>query len=188
MKQSMMFIPTLREVPSDAEIRSHQFLLRAGFIKQVAAGVYTYLPLAKRVLNNVEGIVRDELDAIGGNELLMPALQPKELWDESGRWDVYGSELMRLTDRNNREFALGPTHEEVITHVVRDFLNSYKKLPLTVYQIQTKFRDEARPRFGLMRGREFIMKDAYSFHATQESLDEAYNNFVKAYTNIFTRC
>ena len=188
MKQSMMFIPTLREVPSDAEIRSHQFLLRAGFIKQVAAGVYTYLPLAKRVLNNVEGIVREELDAIGGNELLMPALQPKELWDESGRWDVYGSELMRLTDRNNREFALGPTHEEVITHVVRDFLNSYKKLPLTVYQIQTKFRDEARPRFGLMRGREFIMKDAYSFHATQESLDEAYNNFVQAYTNIFTRC
>ena len=188
MKQSMMFIPTLREVPSDAEIRSHQFLLRAGFIKQVAAGVYTYLPLAKRVLNNVEGIVREELDAIGGNELLMPALQPKELWDESGRWDVYGSELMRLTDRNNREFALGPTHEEVITHVVRDFLNSYKKLPLTVYQIQTKSRDEARPRFGLMRGREFIMKDAYSFHATQESLDEAYNNFVQAYTNIFTRC
>lgn len=188
MKQSMMFIPTLREVPSDAEIRSHQFLLRAGFIKQVAAGVYTYLPLAKRSLHHIETIIREELNAIDGNELLMPALQPKELWDETGRWSVYGSELMRLTDRNSREFALGPTHEEVITDVVRDYLNSYKKLPLTVYQIQTKFRDEARPRFGLMRGREFIMKDAYSFHANQESLDETYDKFVQAYTNIFNRC
>ena len=188
MKQSKMFIPTLREVPSDAEIRSHQFLLRAGFIKQVAAGIYTYLPLAKKVLNNIEGIVREELDAIGGNELLMPTLHPRELWEETGRWGVYGSELMRMTDRNNREFALGPTHEEVVTHVVRDALNTYKKLPLTVYQIQTKFRDEARPRFGLMRGREFIMKDAYTFHATQESLDESYNDFVTAYHNIFSRC
>ena len=188
MKQSMMFIPTLREVPSDAEIRSHQFLLRAGFIKQVAAGVYTYLPLAKRSLHHIETIIREELNAIDGNELLMPALQPKELWDETGRWSVYGSELMRLTDRNSREFALGPTHEEVITDVVRDYLNSYKKLPLTVYQIQTKFRDEARPRFGLMRGREFIMKDDYSFHANQESLDKTYDKFVQAYTNIFNRC
>ena len=188
MKQSMMFIPTLREVPSDAEIRSHQFLLRAGFIKQVAAGVYTYLPLAKRSLHHIETIIREELNAIDGNELLMPALQPKELWDETGRWSVYGSELMRLTDRNSREFALGPTHEEVITDVVRDYLNSYKKLPLTVYQIQTKFRDEARPRFGLMRGREFIMKDAYSFHANQESLAKTYDKFVQAYTNIFNRC
>ena len=188
MKQSMMFIPTLREVPSDAEIRSHQFLLRAGFIKQVAAGVYTYLPLAKRSLHHIETIIREELNAIDGNELLMPALQPKELWDETGRWSVYGSELMRLTDRNSRECALGPTHEEVITDVVRDYLNSYKKLPLTVYQIQTKFRDEARPRFGLMRGREFIMKDAYSFHANQESLDKTYDKFVQAYTNIFNRC
>ena len=188
MKQSMMFIPTLREVPSDAEIRSHQFLLRAGFIKQVAAGVYTYLPLAKRSLHHIETIIREELNAIDGNELLMPALQPKELWDETGRWSVYGSELMRLTDRNSREFALGPTHEEVITDVVRDYLNSYKKVPLTVYQIQTKFRDEARPRFGLMRGREFIMKDAYSFHANQESLDKTYDKFVQAYTNIFNRC
>ena len=188
MKQSMMFIPTLREVPSDAEIRSHQFLLRAGFIKQVAAGVYTYLPLAKRSLHHIETIIREELNVIDGNELLMPALQPKELWDETGRWSVYGSELMRLTDRNSREFALGPTHEEVITDVVRDYLNSYKKLPLTVYQIQTKFRDEARPRFGLMRGREFIMKDAYSFHANQESLDKTYDKFVQAYTNIFNRC
>ena len=188
MKQSMLFIPTMREVPSDAEIRSHQFLLRAGFIKQVAAGVYTYLPLAKRSLHHIETIIREELNAIDGNELLMPALQPKELWDETGRWSVYGSELMRLTDRNSREFALGPTHEEVITDVVRDYLNSYKKLPLTVYQIQTKFRDEARPRFGLMRGREFIMKDAYSFHANQESLDKTYDKFVQAYTNIFNRC
>ncbi len=188
MKQSKMFIPTLREVPSDAEIRSHQFLLRAGFIKQVAAGIYTYLPLAKRTLNHIESIVRDELDAIGGNELLMPTLHPRELWEETGRWGVYGAELMRMTDRNNREFALGPTHEEVVTHVVRDALNTYKKLPLTVYQIQTKFRDEARPRFGLMRGREFIMKDAYSFHADQASLDETYQEFVGAYHNIFSRC
>ena len=188
MKQSQSFIPTLREVPSDAEIRSHQFLLRAGFIRQVAAGVYTYLPLAKKVLDKVEGIVREELEAIGSNELLMPALQPKELWDQTGRWDVYGGELVRLKDRNGRDFALGPTHEEVITEVVRDYANSYKKLPLNVFQIQTKFRDEARPRFGLMRGREFIMKDAYTFHATEESLDEAYQNFVQAYTNIFTRC
>ncbi len=188
MKQSKMFIPTLREVPSDAEIRSHQFLLRAGFIKQVAAGIYTYLPLAKRTLNHIESIVREELDAIGGNELLMPTLHPRELWEETGRWGVYGAELMRMTDRNNREFALGPTHEEVVTHVVRDALNTYKKLPLTVYQIQTKFRDEARPRFGLMRGREFIMKDAYSFHADQASLDETYQEFVGAYHNIFSRC
>lgn len=188
MKQSMTFIPTLREVPSDAEICSHQFLLRAGFIKQVAAGIYTYLPLAKRVLVNIETIVREELEAIGSNELLMPALQPKELWDQSGRWDVYGGELMRLKDRHERDFALGPTHEEVITTVVSDYLNSYKKLPLNVFQIQTKFRDEARPRFGLMRGREFIMKDAYTFHATEDSLDESYQNFVQAYHNIFTRC
>ena len=188
MKQSMTFIPTLREVPSDAEIRSHQFLLRAGFIRQVAAGIYTYLPLAKRVLTNVEEIVREELEAIESNELLMPALQPKELWDQTGRWEVYGGELMRLTDRHERDFALGPTHEEVITDVVRDYLNSYKKLPLSVFQIQTKFRDEARPRFGLMRGREFIMKDAYSFHATEESLDETYQKFVTAYHNIFNRC
>ena len=188
MKQSMTFIPTLREVPSDAEIRSHQFLLRAGFIRQVAAGIYTYLPLAKRVLTNIENIVREELEAIGSNELLMPALQPKELWDQSGRWDAYGGELMRLRDRHDREFTLGPTHEEVITTVVSDYLNSYKKLPLNVFQIQTKFRDEARPRFGLMRGREFIMKDAYTFHATEKSLDESYQNFVQAYHNIFARC
>jgi len=188
MKQSRLFIPTLKEAPSDAIIISHQLLLRAGFIKQVAAGVYTYLPLGKKVLAKIEAIVRAEHEAIECSELLMPALQPKELWDQSGRWDVYGAELMRLKDRHDRDFALGPTHEEVITTVVKDYLNSYKKLPLSVYQIQMKFRDEVRPRFGLMRGREFIMKDAYSFHADAASLDNEYERFVAAYHNIFTRC
>lgn len=188
MKQSRLFAPTMKEAPSDAVIISHQLLVRAGFIKQVAAGVYTYLPLGKRVLDKIERIVRQEHEAIECSELLMPALQPKELWDQSGRWDVYGAELMRLKDRHDRDFALGPTHEEVITTVVKDYLNSYKKLPLSVYQIQMKFRDEARPRFGLMRGREFVMKDAYSFHANEASLDEEYDRFVQAYHNIFSRC
>jgi len=188
MRQSRLFVPTLKEAPSDAVIISHQLLLRAGFIKQVAAGVYTYLPLGKKVLSKIEAIVRAEHEAIDCSELLMPALQPKELWDQSGRWDVYGAELMRLKDRHERDFALGPTHEEVITTVVKDYLNSYKKLPLSVYQIQTKFRDEARPRFGLMRGREFIMKDAYSFHSDEESLGAEYEKFVTAYHNIFSRC
>ena len=188
MKQSRLFSPTLKEAPSDAVIISHQLLVRAGFIKQVAAGIYTYLPLGKRVLDKIETIVRAEHAAIDCSELLMPALQPKELWDTSGRWDVYGAELMRLKDRHNRDFALGPTHEEVITTIVKDYLNSYKKLPLSIYQIQTKFRDEARPRFGLMRGREFIMKDAYSFHADAASLDAEYGRFVRAYHNIFSRC
>ena len=188
MKQSRLFAPTLKEAPSDAVIISHQLLLRAGFIKQVAAGVYTYLPLGKRVLDKIETIVRVEHEKIACSELLMPTLQPKELWDQSGRWDVYGAELMRLKDRHERSFALGPTHEEVITTVVKDDLNSYKKLPLSVYQIQTKFRDEARPRFGLMRSREFVMKDAYSFHADAESLDVEYDRFVQAYHQIFSRC
>ncbi|WP_017753793.1 proline--tRNA ligase [Calidifontibacillus oryziterrae] len=188
MKQSKMLIPTLRDVPADAEIKSHQLLLRAGFMRQNASGVYSYLPLGKRVINKVEQIVREEMDAIGGSELLMPALQPAELWQETGRWYNFGSELMRLRDRHDREFALGPTHEEVVTSLVRDEVSSYKKLPLILYQIQTKFRDEARPRFGLLRGREFIMKDAYSFHSSPESLDEAYQDMVRAYTNIFRRC
>jgi len=188
MKQSKLFIPTLKEVPREAEIDSHRYLLRAGFIRQVAAGIYSYLPLAKRVLNKVENIVREELEAIGSNELFLPVLHPKELWDQTGRWDVYGSELMRMEDRHGRQFAMGPTHEEVITQIVGDYVDSYKKLPINVFQIQTKFRDEARPRFGLMRGREFTMKDAYTFHANEECLDEAYQNFVQAYTNIFTRC
>ena len=169
MKQSMTLIPTLREVPADAEIKSHQLLLRAGFMRQNASGVYTYLPLAKRVLQKVEKIVREEMDNAGAVELLMPALAPAELWQESGRWYTYGPELMRLKDRHDRDFVLGATHEEVITSLIADEVKSYKRLPLTAYQIQTKFRDEKRPRFGLLRGREFIMKDAYSFHASTES-------------------
>lgn len=188
MKQSMTFIPTLRDDPKEAEISSHKFMLRAGYIKQVAAGVYAYLPLALRSLKKVEKIIREELDKIGCAELLMPALQPAELWQESGRWNQYGDTLMRMKDRHDRDFALGPTHEEVITFLVRDVLNSYKKLPVSLYQIQTKFRDELRPRFGLMRGREFVMKDAYSFHDSYESLDKTYKDFYQAYTNIFTRC
>lgn len=188
MKQSRMFIPTLREVPADAEVTSHRLLLRAGYMRQNASGVYSFLPLGKKVLKKVEEIVREEMDQTGANELLMPTLQQAELWQESQRWFSYGPELMRMRDRHNREFALGPTHEEVITSLVRDELSSYKKLPLTLYQIQTKFRDEKRPRFGLLRGREFVMKDAYSFHATQESLDETYEDLFKAYQNVFTRC
>ncbi|MGM0835531.1 MAG: proline--tRNA ligase [Bacillota bacterium] len=187
MKQSMTLIPTLREVPSDAEVKSHQLLLRAGFIRQNASGIYSFLPLGKRVLKKVEDIVREEMENAGAVELLMPAMQAAELWQESGRWYSYGPELMRLHDRHNREFALGATHEEVITTIVRDEVKSYKKLPLTLYQIQTKFRDEKRPRFGLLRGREFLMKDAYSFHATQESLDDVYEKMFTAYSNIFTR-
>ncbi|EIS3105332.1 proline--tRNA ligase [Listeria monocytogenes] len=188
MRQMMTFIPTLKEVPADAEVKSHQLLLRAGFIRQTASGIYSYLPLATLMLRKIETIIREELEAIGAAELLMPALQPAELWQESGRWNDYGPELMRLKDRASRDFALGPTHEEVITALLRDEVKSYKRLPLTLYQIQTKFRDEKRPRFGLLRGREFIMKDAYSFHATSESLDEVYNLMHQAYSNIFTRC
>jgi prolyl-tRNA synthetase len=188
MKQSMSFIPTLREVPADAEIKSHQLLLRAGFIRQNASGVYSYLPLGQRVLQKIETIIREEMNRAGAIELLMPALQQAELWQESGRWYSYGPELMRLKDRHDRDFALGATHEEVITSLVRDEVKTYKRLPLTLYQIQTKFRDEKRPRFGLLRGREFIMKDAYSFHPSQESLDEVYNKMYEAYSNVFRRC
>ncbi|MFS0659183.1 proline--tRNA ligase [Niallia alba] len=188
MKQSKMLIPTLREVPADADIKSHQLLLRAGFIRQNASGIYSYLPLANKVIKKIEQIIREEMDAAGGVELLMPALQQAELWQESGRWFTYGPELMRLKDRNSREFALGATHEEVITSLVRDEVKSYKRLPLTLYQIQTKFRDEKRPRFGILRGREFIMKDAYSFHSSHESLGEVYDAIFQAYCNIFERC
>jgi prolyl-tRNA synthetase len=188
MKQSMTLIPTLREVPSDAEVKSHQLLLRAGFIRQNASGVYTYMPLGRKVLQKVEAIIREEMNNAGAAELFMPALQQAELWQESGRWYSYGPELMRLRDRHDREFALGATHEEVITSLVRDEVKSYKRLPLTLYQIQTKFRDEKRPRFGLLRGREFIMKDAYSFHANQESLDQVYDRLFQAYSNVFKRC
>jgi len=182
-----MLIPTLREVPSDAEIASHKLLLRAGMARQLASGIYSYLPLALRTLQKIQAIVREEMNRAGGQELLMPAMQPAELWHQTGRWDVYGPELVRLKDRHDRSFALGPTHEEVITSLVRDEINSYKKLPINLYQIQTKFRDEVRPRFGLIRSREFIMKDAYSFDTTQEGLDKNFQAMYDAYTRIFTR-
>ncbi|MFG6148879.1 proline--tRNA ligase [Halobacillus sp. B23F22_1] len=188
MKQSQMLIPTLKENPADAEIKSHQLLVRAGYIRQIASGVYSFLPLGRRVLRKVEEIVREEMDRAGAHELMMSALQPAELWKESGRWNTYGSELMRLHDRHEREFALGATHEEVITSLVRDSIKSYKRLPLMVYQIQNKFRDEKRPRFGLLRGREFLMKDAYSFNESFESLDESYDQMFHAYSNVFSRC
>lgn len=187
MKQSKVFIPTRRDVPAEAEALSHQLLLKAGLIKQSTSGIYSYLPLASRVLNNISKIIREEMESIDAVEILMPALQQAELWEESGRWGAYGPELMRLKDRNGREFALGPTHEEVVTSIVRDELKSYKQLPLTLFQIQSKFRDEKRSRFGLLRGREFIMKDAYSFHADEASLDETYQDMYNAYDRIFKR-
>ena len=188
MKMSKLFVQTLREFPSDAEVVSHKLLVRAGFIRKLTMGVYNYLPLMWRVLKKVENIVREEMDKAGAQELLMPFVQPKELWEESGRWGAYGAELMRLQDRHGREMCLGPTHEEIITSVARDGLKSYKQLPVNLYQIQSKFRDERRPRFGLLRGREFIMKDAYSFDTTQEGLDKEYQNMWNAYTRIFKRC
>lgn len=187
MKQTATFIPTLRETPADADVKSHQLLLRAGFIRQNTSGIYSFLPLGKRTLQKVENVIREEMEAVNSVEVFLPALQQAELWMETGRWYSYGDELMRLTDRNNRAFALGATHEEVITSLLRDEIKSYKKLPLNLFQIQSKFRDEKRPRFGLLRGREFLMKDAYSFHATTESLDDTYNDMMQAYTNIFTR-
>ncbi|WP_166240663.1 proline--tRNA ligase [Paenibacillus turpanensis] len=188
MKQDKLFLPTLREAPSDAEAVSHQLLLRAGYIRQTASGIYSYLPLGWRVLRKVSEIVREEMDRIDAQELLMPAMQPTELWKESGRYHVYGQELIRFHDRHDREFALGPTHEEVITTLVRSEVSSYRQLPLTLYQIQTKFRDERRPRFGLLRGREFLMKDAYSFHRSWEELDGTYRRMHQAYRAIFQRC
>lgn len=187
MRTSQYLIPTLKETPADAVVISHQLLLRAGMIRKLASGLYTWLPLGLRVLRKVEKIVREEMDAAGAHEVLMPAIQPAELWQESGRWEQYGPELLRIKDRHQREFCVGPTHEEVIADLARNELNSYKQLPLNFYQIQTKFRDEIRPRFGLMRGREFLMKDAYSFHLNQESLQETYDRMHQAYCNIFTR-
>lgn len=187
MRQSNYFVPTLREIPSDAEIKSHQLLLRGGFIRQNAAGVYSYLPLGFKVLRKIEEIIREEMDKAGGQELLMPAIQPAELWKETGRWDIYGAELMRLKDRHDREFALGATHEELITSLVRNEINSYKKMPALLYQIQTKYRDEKRPRFGLLRGREFIMKDAYSFDTSEEGVEEVYQRMLETYKKIFSR-
>lgn len=187
MRLSRMLAKTYKESPKDAEVISHQLMSRASMIKKVASGVYTYLPMGYRVLRKVENIVREEMNRAGAQEILMPVLQPAELWQESGRWQTMGPEMMRINDRHERQFALGPTAEEVVTDIIRNDISSYKQLPLNVYQIQTKFRDERRPRFGLMRGREFLMKDAYSFHATAESLDDEYQNMKKAYIRIFDR-
>ncbi|HUP44513.1 MAG TPA: proline--tRNA ligase [Thermoanaerobaculia bacterium] len=188
MRWTRYFITTLREVPSDADVISQKLMMRAGMIRKVAAGIYTYLPLGLRSVQKLEAIVREEMTRAGSTELLMPAIQPAELWMESGRWQKYGKELLRIKDRHERDFVFGPTHEEVITETVRDSVSSYRQLPVNLYQIQTKFRDEVRPRFGLMRGREFIMKDAYSFHASRESLDEAYEAMREAYSRVFHRC
>jgi len=188
MRWSRYFLNTLREVPADADVISQKLMMRAGMIRKVAAGIYTYLPLGLRSIKKLETIVRQEMNRAGAVELSMPAIQPAELWMESGRWQKYGKELLRIKDRHERDFVFGPTHEEVITDTVRDSVNSYRQLPINLYQIQTKFRDEVRPRFGLMRGREFIMKDAYSFHASRESLDETYEAMRGAYSAIFHRC
>lgn len=187
MKQSKLLIPTLKEVPSDAEAISHQLMLRGGYIKQITAGMYAYLPLAYRVLRNIETIIREEMENIDAAEMLVPAALPAELWQQTGRYETYGPNLFKFKDRHDRDFILGPTHEETFTTIVRDAIKTYKKLPITLYQIQTKYRDENRPRFGLLRGREFIMKDAYSFHAEEESLDKTFRDMDSAYTNIFNR-
>lgn len=188
MRYSSAFIPTMREDPSEAEVVSHRLMLKAGMIRKVAAGIYNLLPLGFKVLKKVENIVREEMDRAGAQEVLMPLVIPAEMWKESGRWDLYGKELLRFKDRHDRDFCLGPTHEEVITDMVRREVRSYRQLPLNLYQIQIKFRDEIRPRFGLMRGREFIMKDAYSFHATEEDAEREYGNMYNTYTRIFERC
>lgn len=188
MKQSKLLAPTLREVPNDAEVLSHRILLRAGYIRKSSSGMYTYLPLAQKVLAKIEQIIREELTVIDAYEMMVPNLLPVEFWKESGRYETYGPDLMTLKDRHDREFILGPTHEETFTALIRNEITSYKQLPLSLYQIQTKFRDEKRPRSGLLRGREFLMKDAYSFHADVESLDEVYSKYEQAYKNIFTRC
>ena len=188
MRATQLYAPTLRETPAEAEVISHQLMLRAGMIRRATGGIYTYLPLALRVLRKIETIVRQEMDAKGGQELLMPIMQPAEIWQETGRWDVYGDEMFRLKDRHNRAFCLGPTHEEMITTLVKSDVRSYRQLPLRLYQIQNKYRDERRPRFGLMRSREFIMKDLYSFDKDEDGLNESYDKMYEAYTNVFTRC
>ena len=188
MRWSKTVIPTLKEDPADAEVISHKLLVRAGMIRQVSRGIYDYLPLALKTIRKIENIVREEMDRAGAQELLLPIASPAELWRESGRWDVYGKELVRFRDRHERDFCLGPTHEEVITDLVRRVVRSYRELPFNLYQIQTKFRDEVRPRFGLMRGREFIMKDAYSFHPDVQDCQREYDNMFQTYKRIFTRC
>lgn len=188
MRLSKMYVRTLRELPAEAEIPSHILLLRTGMIRKLASGIYGFMPLGWRSLYKIENIIREEMDKSGAQEILMSAIQPAELWEESGRWSAYGPELWRIKDRNGRDFCLGPTHEEIFTDIVRDGVSSYRQLPLNLYQIQHKYRDEARPRFGLMRSREFIMKDAYSFDKDQEGLDKSYDDMYDAYTRIFTRC
>ena len=188
MRVSKMFAPTLREVPAEAEVVSHQLLLRAGFMRKSTNGMYSYLPLAWRVLKKIENIVREEMDAAGAQEIMMPIMQPAEIWQESGRWGAYGAEMIRLKDRHNREYCLGPTHEEMVTTLIKGDVRSYRQLPMNVYQIQDKFRDERRPRFGLMRSRDFIMKDAYSFDRDEAGLDVSYKAMYDAYTNVFNRC
>ena len=188
MRFSNYYIKTLKETPKEAEVASHKLLLRAGMIKKMASGVYSYLPMGYRTLRKVENIVREEMNRAGAIELFMPVLLPAEIWQESGRWDVMGAEMIRLKDRHERDFVLGPTHEEAITDIVRNDIFSYKSLPVNLYQIQTKFRDERRPRFGLMRGREFLMKDAYSFSVDRAGLDKEFDNMQEAYSKIFTRC
>lgn len=187
MRTSQYLLSTLKETPSDAVVISHQLMLRAGMIRKLASGLYNWMPMGLRVLRKAEAVVREEMNAAGALEVMMPVVQPAELWQESGRWEQYGPELLRIKDRHDRAFCLGPTHEEVITDLARNELNSYKQLPINMYQIQTKFRDEIRPRFGLMRGREFLMKDAYSFHIDQASLQETYDRMHQAYCNVFTR-
>lgn len=188
MLVSKLYAPTLREVPAEAEIPSHKLMLRAGYMRKSATGMYTFLPLAQRVLKKIEAIIREEMEAAGAQEILMPVLQPSELWKQSGRWDAYGGEMWRIKDRHGHDYCLGPTHEEMITFLAQMDVNSYRQLPLNLYQIQDKFRDERRPRFGLMRSREFIMKDGYSFDVDEAGLDKAYEKMYQAYTNIFQRC
>ncbi len=188
MRQTRLLIPTLREVPAEAEVVSHKLLLRAGMIRQVARGIYDFLPLGVRVLRKVERIIREEMQRAGAQEVLLPAICPAELWQESGRWERYGKELLRMKDRNDRDFCFGPTHEEVVTDLVRRDVRSYRDLPLNLFQIQVKFRDEVRPRFGLMRGREFIMKDGYSFHLDRADCEREYDRMFAAYRRIFDRC
>lgn len=187
MRMSKMYMPTLKETPSEAEIASHKLLLRAGMIRQLVSGVYSYLPLGYRVIKKVEDIVREEMDRAGSQELLMSAIQPKELWEATGRWDDFGPEMWKLKDRHEREFCLGPTHEEYFTDLIKNEVKSYKQLPLNLYQIQTKYRDEKRPRFGLIRSREFIMKDAYSFDKDPEGMAQSYQVMWDAYDRVFTR-
>ena len=188
MRYSQLFIPTLKETPADAEVISHKLMIRAGMIRKLAAGIYSTLPLGLRVLRNVENIIREEMNATGAQEVFLPCIQPAELWEESGRWKLYGKDLLRIKDRHDRDFCFGPTHEEVITDILRKEVRSYRQLPISFYQIQTKFRDEIRPRFGIMRGREFMMKDAYSFDCDEEGAEKAYRKMYQAYCNIFKRC